>query len=128
MSEEEVLPNADHRVETTSDRRIAIPAGERQYHIGLGPGDLAEYILLPGDQDRTTKIAARFDDVEMARSPSSISGWSAPHDPTRMKVGRSVIARISATTISTLSVPMPVETTDIRWPRKSPVAEANSRF
>ena len=33
----------------------------------------------------------------MARSPSAISGWSAPHDPTRMKVGRSVIARISAT-------------------------------
>ena len=33
-----------------------------------------------------------------------------------MKVGRSVIARISATTISTLSVPMPVETTDTRWP------------
>ena len=23
----------------------------------------------------------------MARSPSCISGWSAPHDPTRMKVG-----------------------------------------
>ena len=63
----------------------------------------------------------------MARSPSSISGWSAPHDPTRMKVGRSVIARISATTISTLSVPMPVETTDTRWPRNRPVTEANSR-
>ena len=53
----------------------------------------------------------------MTRSPRLISGWSAPHDPTRMKVGRSVIARISATTISTLSVPMPVETTDTRWPR-----------
>jgi uridine phosphorylase len=58
------LPNADHRVETEVDRRIAVPAGERQYHIGLGPGDLAEYILLPGDQDRTGRIASRFDQVE----------------------------------------------------------------
>jgi uridine phosphorylase len=50
------LPNAD--------ARVAIPAGERQYHIGLGPGELADYILLPGDQDRTDLIAARFDTVE----------------------------------------------------------------
>jgi uridine phosphorylase len=50
------LPNAD--------RRVALPTGEQQYHIGLGPGDLAEYILLPGDQDRTAKVAARFDAVE----------------------------------------------------------------
>ena len=64
----------------------------------------------------------------MTRSPRFISGWSAPHDPTRMKVGRSVIARISATTISTLSVPMPVETTDTRRPRNRPVTEANSRW
>ena len=59
------MPNADTRVDTTRDRRIAIPTGERQYHIGLGPGELAEYILLPGDQDRTTRIAERFDSIEM---------------------------------------------------------------
>jgi uridine phosphorylase len=50
------LPNAD--------ARVAIPAGERQYHIGLGPGELADYILLPGDQDRVDRVAARFDSVE----------------------------------------------------------------
>jgi uridine phosphorylase len=61
------LPNADHRVETLSDRRIAIPAGERQYHIDLGPGELAEYILLPGDQDRTARIASRFESIEFER-------------------------------------------------------------
>jgi uridine phosphorylase len=53
----EVLPNADPRV--------ALPVGERQYHIGLGPGELAEYILLPGDPDRTSRIAARLDTVEL---------------------------------------------------------------
>jgi len=59
------LPNADHRVENPSDRRIAIPAGERQYHIGLGPGELAEYILLPGDPDRTSRIASRLESIEV---------------------------------------------------------------
>jgi uridine phosphorylase len=58
------LPNADPRVETHSDRRIAIPAGERQYHIGLGPGELAEFILLPGDPDRPARIASRFESIE----------------------------------------------------------------
>jgi uridine phosphorylase len=53
------LPSADHRV--------ALPVGERQYHIGLGPGELAEYILLPGDPDRTARIASRFDSVDMER-------------------------------------------------------------
>jgi uridine phosphorylase len=61
------LPNADPRVETSLDRKIAIPSGERQYHIDLGPGDLAEYILLPGDPDRTSRIAARFDSIEVER-------------------------------------------------------------
>ena len=50
------MPNAD--------TRVAVPSGERQYHIGLGPGELADYILLPGDQDRVAKVASRFDSVE----------------------------------------------------------------
>ena len=61
------MPNADHRVETSVDRRIAVPAGERQYHIDLGPGELAEYILLPGDPDRTARIASRFESIEFER-------------------------------------------------------------
>ena len=65
MSEGAVLPNADPRVEPLPDRRIAVPTGERQYHIGLGPGELAEYILLPGDPDRTSRIASRFESIEL---------------------------------------------------------------
>ena len=45
-----------------------------------------------------------------------------------MNVGCSVIARISASTISTLSVPMPVETAETRGPRYVPVRDANSRW
>ena len=59
------MPSAETRVESPPDRRIAIPQGERQYHIGLGPGDLADYILLPGDPDRTARIATRLDSIEL---------------------------------------------------------------
>lgn len=48
-----------------ADSRVAVPAGERQYHIGLGPGELADYILLPGDQDRVDIVASHFDSVEL---------------------------------------------------------------
>jgi uridine phosphorylase len=63
------LPNADHRV--------ALPVGERQYHIGLGPGELAEFILLPGDPDRTARIATRLDSIELEqrhREFASVTG------------------------------------------------------
>ncbi len=51
----------------SADPLVALPDTDRQYHIGLGPGELAEYILLPGDQDRTVKVAERFDSVEFQR-------------------------------------------------------------
>ena len=52
---------------TSADHRVALPVGERQYHIDLGPGELAEYLLLPGDPDRTTRISRLLDDVELER-------------------------------------------------------------
>lgn len=51
----------------TTDPRVALPSGDRQYHIDLGPGELAEYILLPGDPDRIARIAERFESVEVER-------------------------------------------------------------
>ena len=35
-----------------------------QYHVGLRPGDVGEYVILPGDPHRVPKIAAYFDDAE----------------------------------------------------------------
>ena len=52
---------------TSADHRVALPTGERQYHIDLGPGELAEYLLLPGDPDRTPKISRLLDDIELER-------------------------------------------------------------
>ena len=60
-----------------ADLRVGLPEGDRQYHIALGPGELAEYILLPGDQDRIDKISSRFSAVEMRqrhREFSSVTG------------------------------------------------------
>ena len=34
-----------------------------QYHVGLRPGDVGEYVILPGDPHRVPKIAAYFDDA-----------------------------------------------------------------
>jgi len=64
------LPNNDqvrswpHPRLDDADPRIALPDNERQYHIALGPGELAEYILLPGDPDRIERIASRLTDIE----------------------------------------------------------------
>ena len=80
------MPNADPRVETHSDRRIAIPAGERQYHIGLGPGELAEYILLPGDPDRTARIASRFESIELEHRHREFASVTGRYRGRRMSV------------------------------------------
>jgi uridine phosphorylase len=72
------LPNADHRV--------ALPVGERQYHIGLGPGELAEYILLPGDPDRTARIAARLDSVEFERRHREFASATGTYRGERVSV------------------------------------------
>ena len=40
-----------------------------QYHVGLKPGDIGEYVILPGDPHRVPKIAAYFDNpVKVADS------------------------------------------------------------
>jgi uridine phosphorylase len=72
------LPNADHRV--------ALPAGERQYHIGLGPGELAEYILLPGDPERTAKIARLLDNVELERQHREFASVTGTYRGQRVSI------------------------------------------
>ena len=47
--------------------------GERQYHIGLQRGELAEYVLLVGDPGRVAKVAARWENVELERSNREIT-------------------------------------------------------
>ena len=69
-----------------ADHRVALPPGERQYHIGLGPGELADYILLPGDPDRTARIASRFDGVELERRHREFASATGTYRGQRVSV------------------------------------------
>ncbi|MEK6720119.1 MAG: nucleoside phosphorylase [Chloroflexota bacterium] len=72
------MPNADHRV--------ALPVGDRQYHIDLGPGELAEYILLPGDPDRTARIGARLESIEVERRHREFSTITGTYRGERVSI------------------------------------------
>ena len=37
----------------------------KQYHIGVGPQDVGEYVILPGDPKRCKLIASYFDNAEL---------------------------------------------------------------
>ncbi len=68
------------------DPRVAIPRGERQYHIDLAPGELAEYILLPGDPDRTARISPMLSDVEVERSHREFASVTGTYKGLRVSV------------------------------------------
>lgn len=48
---------------TNDNKNIYSDAGE-QYHIKLKPGDVGEYVIVPGDPKRCEKIAKYFDDAK----------------------------------------------------------------
>jgi uridine phosphorylase len=47
--------------------------GDRQYHIGLKRGELAEHVLLVGDPGRVAKVSSRWDTVELERTNREIT-------------------------------------------------------
>jgi uridine phosphorylase len=59
---------------------------DRQYHIDLAPGELADYILLPGDPDRTDHIATMLDDVEVHRRHREFNSVTGVHRGLRISV------------------------------------------
>ncbi len=54
--------------ESYQSAQIVKTATGKQYHIGAGPGDVAQRILLVGDPARARKVAARFDKVHVERT------------------------------------------------------------
>ena len=72
------MPNAD--------RATALPDADRQYHIDLAPGEIADYILLPGDPDRTAKVAARLDSVEIERRHREFASVTGSYRGRRISV------------------------------------------
>ena len=51
-------------------KSAAVPeSGEgRQYHIGVAPGEVSRYVLLPGDPERTDLIASFWDESRLVAS------------------------------------------------------------
>lgn len=50
---------------------------EKKYHVGLGPGDVGEYVLVPGDPFRTPLIAKHLDgarEVAFSREYRTFTG------------------------------------------------------
>jgi uridine phosphorylase len=71
-----MLPNGD--------RRVALPETDRQYHIDLAPGELADLILLPGDPARIERIAGMLDTVEVRRDHREFASVTGSRDGTRI--------------------------------------------
>jgi len=67
-----------------ADRRVALPEEERQYHIALGRGELADLILLPGDPDRIPRIAERMDSIEVERRHREFASVTGIHKGRRV--------------------------------------------
>ncbi len=44
--------------------KAARTLGQAQYHIRLKPGDVGDYVLLPGDPDRVLRIGRHLDDAQ----------------------------------------------------------------
>ncbi|HML69462.1 MAG TPA: nucleoside phosphorylase [Clostridia bacterium] len=42
-----------------------ITKGQKQYHIALSPGEIGEYVLLPGDPARSDIVATYLDDAKL---------------------------------------------------------------
>jgi len=52
----------------------------RFHHIGLLPGEVGRYVLLPGDPGRVEKIASRFDDPRFVASHREYVTWTGTLD------------------------------------------------
>lgn len=44
---------------------MTIRKGEKRYHIGVGEGNVGNYIVLTGDIDRARKVSERFDSIAL---------------------------------------------------------------
>ena len=57
---EKKLPEKNNRKER-GIMGLVYAEGNREYHIGVAPGEVGRYVILPGDPGRCEKIAAHFE-------------------------------------------------------------------
>lgn len=67
-----------------------------QYHIGLKPGDVGKYVILPGDPKRCAKIAKYFDDPVLVGDSREFVTYSGTLDGVKVSVTSTGIGGPSA--------------------------------
>ncbi len=68
----------------------------KQYHIGVGEGDVGRYVLLPGDPKRCEKIAAYFDEPQLAGDSREFVTYTGYLDGVKVSVTSTGIGGPSA--------------------------------
>lgn len=67
-----------------------------QYHVGLKPGDIGKYVILPGDPKRSAKIAAYFDDPVLVADSREFVTYTGTLDGEKVSVTSTGIGGPSA--------------------------------
>ena len=68
----------------------------KQYHTGVGPGDVGEYVILPGDPKRCEKIAQHFDNPVLVADSREYVTYTGTLDGVKVSVTSTGIGGPSA--------------------------------
>lgn len=68
----------------------------KQYHTGVGPGDIGEYVILPGNPKRCAKIAAHFDNPVLVADSREYVTYTGTLDGVKVSVTSTGIGGPSA--------------------------------
>ena len=68
----------------------------KQYHTGVGPEDIGQYVILPGDPKRCAKIAAYFDDPVLVADSREYVTYTGTIDGVKVSVTSTGIGGPSA--------------------------------
>lgn len=68
----------------------------KQYHTGVGPGDVGKYVILPGDPKRCEKIAAHFDNPVLIADSREYMTYTGTLDGVKVSVTSTGIGGPSA--------------------------------
>lgn len=67
-----------------------------QYHIGVGPNDVGQYVIMPGDPKRCEKIAKYFDDAKLVGDSREFVTYTGYLDGVKVSVTSTGIGGPSA--------------------------------
>ncbi len=68
----------------------------KQYHVGLGPGDVGRYVILPGDPKRCEKIASHFENAKLIADSREYLTYTGTLDGEKVSVTSTGIGGPSA--------------------------------